>query len=358
MNLIVSFLLLTTFVFAKKFTLPILEKTQNLANSRVPVYDYLEAEYLVTLSIGTPPQKFRVLVDNSSPITWVPGSDCVYDGKEDVTKKKFSSKNSSTYQPEYDFFGHNTTLGKVAGKLATDTVTLGEGENSLTLEDIEFGIASVLGIKYNNYALDGVLGLGRQPNSFIQRAINASLLDEPLVSIHFKDEGFDKTGKLGGALTLGGVDNANCGIVSNWVDMEHEFEWIFNVSSINLDGFHLKGGLAQSNTGIGFVFGPFEWIYSWARGLGADYATNRDIWISGCEIDFLMQFTIGKQNYTVSPKNLIQYMGPHQWCQLQVKSTDFLAPYQWILGAPFVQGYCHVYDFENGRLGFAPLIKI
>ncbi|CAD5227871.1 unnamed protein product [Bursaphelenchus xylophilus] len=355
-------------------------------DSKHPVYDYLEDEYCVTVAIGTPPKEYNLVVDTSSDVSWVPHVECgegpkgcqpwckekpcnffcikeccIPEEQRDkgcLRKKKYNPKDSETYEKSSTDFSFNTSIGRVQGFYGKDNWTLGISSGEpLSVDGFKFGLVTTLGQKYNKSAFDGVLGLSRSrnPKSFAVQAIESGLLDEPLMSLHFKFGGYDKHGRLGGALTLGGLDHDNCGFVKSWIPVEDNAAWIFKIDRPVLNGHPLKGALALSDTSSAYLHGPFEWIYPFARGIGADYVTNKDIWVTGCDANFTVTFDIGKHTYNLPWESLVQEVSPDH-CELMVKATGY-TPYTWVLGAPFAQAYCHVYDFEKGRIGFAEILK-
>ncbi|CAD5227875.1 unnamed protein product [Bursaphelenchus xylophilus] len=354
-------------------------RNASIAN-RQPIYDYLGAEYCVIATVGTPGTKFKALLDTSSAISWVPsslcgnkpkncpnyckGQYCEYLCEEDCcqgsdaigcrNKTKFDTKKSSTYSASYGDFIHYTTIGMVEGKYGNDIWSIGtHNQSSLTLSKYRFGLVTHLGETYQHHALDGVFGLGRSqnPKSFIVQAIEENLLDEPFVSLYLKDEGYSQNGKVAGSVTFGGVDNDNCGVILDFVPLTSNTKWEFRLNGVDLNGHKANGGVALSDTGSAYIHGPYFSIYLFAQDIGARYEYLNDRYIIACDKQFKFSLDIGRHTYTINSTLLIKEISPNK-CELMVRENDSWDEYSWILGVPFANAYCQIYDY-TGKVGFA-----
>ncbi|XP_062005758.1 aspartic proteinase CDR1-like [Rosa rugosa] len=145
---------------------------------------YSEGDYLVNISIGTPPRPFIGIVDTGSDLIWTqcmpcrqcfeqnpplfdPASSSTYRALSCMSNEcrllrpaSFCSSNSSSCDYQYSYVdGSNTT-----GNLSLDTVTLG----STSIPKTIFGCGHQNGGDFSGIE-SGIVGLGRGAVSFISQ---------------------------------------------------------------------------------------------------------------------------------------------------------------------------------------------
>ncbi|KAI8975642.1 aspartic peptidase domain-containing protein, partial [Mycotypha africana] len=169
------------------------------------IYNDFGSIYMIDVSIGTPPQTFRLAVDTGSADLWVPGSDCP---PNSCPCTKFDESKSKTYQSSTDSFAIQYGIGSVNGSYATDTITIA----GATVLGQKFGLASVTAdimeqpdmIDVSNNTsingtspviMNGIFGLGyprltraysqsgNAYNPFVFNLVAQNLIENPVFSI-------------------------------------------------------------------------------------------------------------------------------------------------------------------------------
>ncbi|XP_044511927.1 aspartic proteinase 36-like isoform X2 [Mangifera indica] len=184
----------------------------HLPNARMRLYDDLltNGYYTTHLNIGTPPQKFALIVDTGSTVTYVPCSNCQRCGKHQ--DPRFQPKLSSTYKSlkcnpdcNCDNDGKNciyerryAEMSSSSGVLAEDIISFGN-DSELAPQSAVFGCEIVeTGDLYSQRA-DGIMGLGRGRLSVVDQLVEkGSISDSFSLCYGGMDVG-------GGAMILGGI---------------------------------------------------------------------------------------------------------------------------------------------------------
>ena len=154
------------------------------------------------ITIGNPPQTFKVVLDTGSSNLWVPSSEC--GSIACYLHTKYDSSSSTSYKKNGTNFEIRYGSGSVEGFISRDTVQIGD----LKIKKQDFGEAtSEPGLAFAFGRFDGILGLGFDTISVDQvvppfyNMINQKLLDEPVFAFYLGDtneEGDDSEATFGG----------------------------------------------------------------------------------------------------------------------------------------------------------------
>lgn len=115
-------------------SLPSLTGPQLLTHS---LPDYLNAQYFSEITLGTPPQSFKVILDTGSSNLWVPSTRCK--SIACYLHAKYSAEDSSTYKANGTEFKIQYGTGSLEGVISNDVMTIGD----LTIKGQDFAESTV-----------------------------------------------------------------------------------------------------------------------------------------------------------------------------------------------------------------------
>lgn len=357
--------------------------------------------YVSNITIGTPPQRFRVILDTGSTDMWITDSNCGRTeaatkqpcfrfctligplcefacGKEcckedeqsnDMCKGKnlFNAYASNTYKKLNGTWVIEYGTGSASGTYGEDVVRLGDddGSQQLVIPKQAIGQALKISDQYKNDEIDGIVGLAYTKMDVVQivppllNAWNQHLLDQPIFTVWLEHKGFESN-VPGGMFTYGGFDDEHCEFSNDFVfhPLTSNEYWQFSMGQISVGHFYYSARgdyQAFSDTGTSAIAGPAWIIASIAKALGGKYDAKHGAFVSNCSgITKNIGLKIGGHNYEIEPLNFIVQVDEHT-CWLALSQIDGAAfgGADFILGDPFIRQYCNVHDFYRKRIAFA-----
>ncbi|KAJ3312553.1 Vacuolar protease A [Boothiomyces sp. JEL0838] len=329
------------------------------AEHGVPLTDFMNAQYFGEISLGTPPQTFKVVFDTGSSNLWVPSTRC-----SDIAcwlHSRYDAAKSSTHVNNGTKFAIQYGTGALEGVISQDTLTVGD------LEVEEQGFAESTkepGLTFAVGRFDGILGLGYDTIAVtgavppFYKMVQQQLLDEPLFGVYMGDA---NKGDEGGEITFGAVNHEHYTGSITWAPITRKAYWEVTMDSVKLGGkkFNVKATKAAIDTGSSLFAVPTADADAINVAIGAKKSWNGQYTVDCATLSKLPDLTLsfaGKE-FSLSAKDYVLQVGEgsNQSCVSGFVGLEIPPPAGplWIVGDVFLRKYYTIYDLGNNRVGFA-----
>jgi len=330
---------------------------QELANTNVPIENYLDAQYFGPITIGTPPQSFKVVFDTGSSNLWVPSSRCDWVDVPCYLHNRYDQSASRTYVANNTAFAIQYGSGSTSGYLSIDTVNIG----GLNVQRQKFGQATEEpGLAFVFAQFDGILGMAYRSISVDNvTPVWYNLLAQKLVARAQFAFWLSKQSSTrnGGSLSLGGPDASRYRGNFVYAPLISETYWEFKLGNIKArNATYIKNVKAIADTGTSLLAGPTSAMNKLNSDLGATVIPVVNEAIFDCsKIASLPDVTInvGGHDFVLTPQQyVLNESGECLSGFLGIDLPSQIGPLV-ILGDVFIRQYYTLFDFENSRVGFA-----
>ncbi|KAL3181285.1 hypothetical protein MRX96_008782 [Rhipicephalus microplus] len=287
--------------------------------------NYENMQYFGVLTIGTPPQSFKVLMDTGSSNFWVPSVKCD-DSMLCRHSAKYDSSKSSSYTKIGFYIRIRYSGGIVRGVTSMDNVGIGPA----TVTQYKFAeMNHADGKLFKNAKYDGILGLASPAKKMAERS------------------------------TSGGINSERYTGDIHYVNVNQQTYWQITVDSIEVAGTRLciGGCNAAVDSGTSFLSGPRGEVQELNRAIGATrigpgyYEVDCNRVPNLPAITFMLNgktFALAGEEYIIK----IPIEGGTVRCFTRI-SEEASGSRLWILGAVFTRKYYTVFDRNENRVGFA-----
>ncbi|XP_057585230.1 pregnancy-associated glycoprotein 2-like [Hippopotamus amphibius kiboko] len=320
-----------------------------------PLRNSQDLVYFRHITIGTPPQEFRVIFDTGSADLWVLSIYCFSPACR--AKKLFNPHLSTTFQHMREFFKLKYDCGRSVGSLGYDTVRIGNlvdlGQAfSLSERQIGFGnkpFDGILGLGYPSIALEGITPV-------FDNLKTQGVISQPVFAFYLSN------GKENGSVVMfGSVDHSYHRGELKWTPVSQTSYWQISMNRITMKGMVVgcfNGCQAILDTRTSFLVGPPRLVTTIQKLINAT-PSGGEYEVPCSSVTQLPTFTlnINSNEYPVPIQAYIQEnlrgrcLSTFQHETLQSNDTE-----TWILGHVFLRLYFSVYDRGNNRIGLAPAV--
>jgi hypothetical protein len=336
--------------------------TRRLSIGKVVIDQFEDAQFYGDITLGTPPQTFKVIFDTGSSNLWVAAYNCSLScglhARYDPTK-------SNTYTPDGRVFNIDYASGPVSGWVEKDVVNVGGLTYNQTFAMVDD--ASGLGAAFLIGQFDGILGLAFKSISvdsippFFQELVQSGVLDDNVFAFYLDSDG------QSGELELGGVDPAHFSGSLQKVPLSSDTYWEVVLDNIQLNGYGNVTNVTKAvfDTGTSLLAGPVSEVAAIAKLVGATLFLNGEYTVDCTKIPTMpdLSITVGGQTYVLTAKDYVlnvENLGIE--CLLGLVGIDIPAPAGplWILGDVFQRKYYTAYYWPTksdlGYIGLAPIV--
>ncbi|PFH52760.1 hypothetical protein AMATHDRAFT_1807 [Amanita thiersii Skay4041] len=319
----------------------------------VPLNNFMNAQYFAEISLGSPAQSFKVVLDTGSSNLWVPSTKCT--SIACFLHAKYDSSLSSTYRANGSEFSIRYGSGSMEGFVSNDVMTIGD----LKIDDQDFAEAvKEPGLAFAFGKFDGILGLAYDTISVNHitppffNMINQGLLDEPVFSFRLGSSEAD-----GGEAVFGGIDSSAYSGDITYVPVRRKAYWEVELEKIAFgdEELELENTGAAIDTGTSLIALPSDMAEMLNTQIGAKKSWTGQYQVDCAKVPQLpdLSFYFGGKPYTLKGTDyILEVQGT---CISAFMGLDINLPWGslWIIGDVFLRRYFTVYDLGKNAVGFA-----
>ncbi|XP_014551537.1 hypothetical protein COCVIDRAFT_112679 [Bipolaris victoriae FI3] len=320
----------------------------------VPISNFLNAQYFSEISLGTPPQSFKVVLDTGSSNLWVPSTEC--SSIACYLHSKYDSSLSSTYKGNGSEFAISYGSGSLSGFVSNDVFQIGD----VKVKNQDFAEAtSEPGLAFAFGRFDGIMGLGYDTISVngivppFYNMIDQGLLDEPVFAFYL---GNTNDGTESEA-TFGGVDKSHYTGKLTKLPLRRKAYWEVDLDSITFgdETAEMDDMGAILDTGTSLIALPSAIAELLNKAIGAKKGYNGQYSVDCSKRDSLpdLTFKLTGHDFTIDAYDYV--LDVQGSCISAFMGMDIPEPAGplVILGDAFLRKWYSVYDLGNSAVGLA-----
>jgi len=319
----------------------------------VPLTNFMNAQYYTEISLGQPPQIFKVILDTGSSNLWVPSIKCT--SIACFLHTKYDSSASSTHKANGTEFKIQYGSGSMEGFVSNDVLTIGD----LQIKKQDFAEATKEpGLAFAFGKFDGILGLGYNTISVnhitppFYSMIDQGLIDDPIFSFRIGSSEED-----GGEAIFGGIDHSAYSGDIHYVPVRRKAYWEVELQKVYFgeDELELEQTGAAIDTGTSLIVVPTDIAEMLNAQIGAKKSWNGQYQVDCAKVPSLPELSFyfgGKAHPLKGTDYILEIQGT---CISAFTGMDLNLPggSLWIIGDVFLRKYYTVYDLGRHAVGFA-----
>ncbi|ORX94590.1 Asp-domain-containing protein [Basidiobolus meristosporus CBS 931.73] len=318
----------------------------------LPLTNEQDLSYYAQVSIGTPPQNFKVILDTGSADFWVPSSQCT--SAACLTHTKFYPSKSSTYSSLGGTFSLKYGTGNLSGFTSQDTCTIG----GITIKNQVFGQALQEAQFFVSTKADGILGMAFSSISEMKvdppfyNMVNQKLVNSSMFGFwlgNYPD---------GGQVTFGGYDTTHFSGSLNWIPVVQKTYWTVALQGLTVGNSRIPliSKYAAIDTGTSLITIPDVEADAINQALGGVSTGNQGLYQIPCSGNLPnINIMFGNTQFPLTPDQYV-IQDTDGTCVSGIAAAGSSEPL-WIVGDVFLRAYYSVFDLGKAQVGLAPSAK-
>lgn len=333
-----------------------------------------DSSYFATVTVGTPPQPFNVILDTGSSDFWLASTQCV----SCQGMPLFDPSKSSTLKTEATSVTIRYGSGSVLGSLAQDTITMGGFTvpqqiwltvTQATAQIVSGSVSGIMGLAFSAIAATGA-------TPFWQALVNNNQLQAPEMSFfltRFVNQATATEEEPGGVFTLGGTNATFFKGDIDFVNMPSSVQtsfWLLQLSSLTVGGNPVRistgnAALSAIDTGTTLIGGPSADVAAfWSAVPGSQRVVGMQGFFSfPCSTIIQVTIAFGGKTWPINSDdmNLGRISSLSSQCLggifdlSQGSSAGGGSSPSWVVGDVFLKNVYSVFRATPPSIGFAEL---
>ncbi|RPD78625.1 acid protease [Lentinus tigrinus ALCF2SS1-7] len=339
-----------------------------------------DSSYIGQVTIGTPPQSFKIVLDTGSSDLWVAATECLSCGQT----PPFDPTKSSTIQQVTGLGGQAQTItirygsGRVDGILASDTVSM----SGFTVNPQRLVVVEQMTDGLLDGDVSGIMGLAfealasTQATPFWQALVNSNQFNSPEISFWLArhlDDVNPAVEEAGGVMTLGGT---NSSLFSGDIEFNSLVNdgppsfWMLELTGVTVQGKSVSvptgsSALSAIDTGTTLIGGPsdaVQAIYSAVPGAQALNGQMEGFFAFPCSTKVDISMAFGGKLWPISEADMNLGTVSPGMCLGGIFDLTLGSSVgsgggnpTWVVGDTFLKNVYSVFRANPAAVGFAQL---
>ncbi len=311
--------------------------------------DGSDFSYFTTVKVGSGGKEFHMLVDTGASESWVMSAKCTT--RICSMHNTLGPADSSSLVTSDSTWNVTYGTGNVSGTLANDVFVFAALNVTMA-----FGLAEQVSSEFENYPIDGILGLGRtKPGEYNSRILlealrSQSKLKSNVVGINLQ-RAYDNTND--GVINFGEWDKSRFVGDLTWVNTTNTTgPWEIRVDDAGSGGknHQFVNRTALLDTGSSFVLLPpddAKKLHETIPGV----RQNGETFLVPCTTSTEIHFTFGGVVFPISPDDYVGRPIDSGTCNSNIVGRQTFGPRQWLLGDVFLKNVYSIFDWDQNRVG-------